>query len=393
MAQSISHTNKTEEQTELATASIGPGGLISSLQNERNYDSLYILGFEGALQLPVESPEEAADATDAAIAAFSAEVDSKGGDVAETYAPALDAITAEIGALRQMVTDMEGPRNETRTDVSDPFFNGLTDLIDTLFQANGQVALAIDDPTLRRGVELTDLTSHQMENIARTQRVILLAGVGNGLRDAEEIAEAAGLVGQIESNLDQTRDLGVGRYGPATAIALDEFDQSGYLGLAQGVIETGDVPLTDMLGALSREENEGFNGYRIAVNDQITERATELNDSASASQRRYVGLAALALAVAALVTWLVSRSITKPLRSLTRQAKEMAEQRLPEAVTDILETPLGDDVQVPSIPAVVVNTRDEVADVSDALNTVQDTALDLAVEQAVLRRNIADSFV
>jgi hypothetical protein len=41
----------------------------------------------------------------------------------------------------------------------------------------------------------------------------------------------------------------------------------------------------------------------------------------------------------------------------------------------------------------VVRTRDEVADVATALNTVQDTALDLAVEQAVLRRNIADSFV
>jgi signal transduction histidine kinase len=89
----------------------------------------------------------------------------------------------------------------------------------------------------------------------------------------------------------------------------------------------------------------------------------------------------------------VSRSITRPLRSLTRQAKEMAERRLPDAVLDILETPLGDDVQVPQVDPVVVNTRDEVADVSAALNTVQDTALDLAVEQAVLRRNIADSFV
>jgi signal transduction histidine kinase len=93
------------------------------------------------------------------------------------------------------------------------------------------------------------------------------------------------------------------------------------------------------------------------------------------------------------LTWLVSRSITKPLRSLTRQAKEMAERRLPDAVIDILETPLGDDVQVPTVDPVVVHTRDEVGDVSTALNTVQDTALDLAVEQAVLRRNIADSFV
>ena len=30
---------------------------------------------------------------------------------------------------------------------------------------------------------------------------------------------------------------------------------------------------------------------------------------------------------------------------------------------------------------------------ADALNTVQDTALHLAVEQAVLRRNLADSFL
>ena len=94
-----------------------------------------------------------------------------------------------------------------------------------------------------------------------------------------------------------------------------------------------------------------------------------------------------------MLTYLVSRSITRPLRSLTRQAKEMAERRLPDAVLDILETPLGDDVQVPTVDPVVVHTRDEVADVSAALNTVQDTALDLAVEQAVLRRNIADSFV
>ena len=112
-----------------------------------------------------------------------------------------------------------------------------------------------------------------------------------------------------------------------------------------------------------------------------------------ARQRWYAALGVLTLLLATVLTWLVSRSITKPLRSLTNQAKEMAEHRLPDAVLDILETPLGDDVAMPTIAPVRVNTRDEVADVADALNTVQDTALDLAVEQAVLRRNIADSFV
>jgi hypothetical protein len=81
------------------------------------------------------------------------------------------------------------------------------------------------------------------------------------------------------------------------------------------------------------------------------------------------------------------------LRALTRQAKQMADHRLPEAVADILGTPLGEDVGVPTVTPVRVKTRDDVADVAEALNTVQDSALDLAVEQAVLRRNIADSFV
>jgi signal transduction histidine kinase len=59
----------------------------------------------------------------------------------------------------------------------------------------------------------------------------------------------------------------------------------------------------------------------------------------------------------------------------------------------VLQTPLGEDVTVPRVEPVAVKTRDEVLDVSFALNRVQDTALGLAVEQAVLRRNMADSFV
>src|SRR5690606_20181946 len=137
----------------------------------------------------------------------------------------------------------------------------------------------------------------------------------------------------------------------------------------------------------------GYTVFRRNVSDTLTEHADELVDAAVARQRWFIALAALSVLMATTVTWLVSRSITRPLRALTRQAKDMAERRLPEAVMEILQTPLGEDVVVPEVEPIAVTTRDEVADVSAALNTVQDTALDLAVEQAVLRRNIADSFV
>ncbi|HEU0171050.1 MAG TPA: nitrate- and nitrite sensing domain-containing protein, partial [Acidimicrobiales bacterium] len=391
--QSADADRETRSQTELATASIGPGGVITTIQNERNYGSVWLLGFEATLQLPVTSFEEAAAATDEAIDAFRADLEDKPASVRGSYTPALDHIESELGGLRETPRTYTGPRNLEIQEISDPFFSSYTTLIDELFQANGQAALAIDDPTLRRGVELTDLASHQIENVARLTRVLLLAGVSGGLTEPTDVAEAAGLLGQIETGVDQIRELGTGRYQPAAAKVDQEFSASGFTDLAQSAIETGQVQITATMESLSREDDEGYNGFRTSVNTEISDRADQLNAESAATRLRYLTLGGLALLVAGLVTWLVSRSITRPLRSLTQQAKSMAEDRLPAAVTDILETPLGEDVTVPTVEPVRVNTRDEVSDVADALNTVQDSALDLAVEQAVLRRNIADSFV
>jgi signal transduction histidine kinase len=396
VAQSSREADKVRAQTELATSSIGPTGLITGLQNERNYGSVWLLGFETALELPVKSYEEATANTDAAIANFKDEIDAKGGDVAETFGPVIDDIERDVQGYRQTIAGFSGERGLNNTATSEPFFNGYTSLIDRMFQASGRVALAIDDATLRRGVELTDLASHQIEVTARLIRAFLLAGVTGKLDTPEEIGEASGLLGQLENNMATIHQLAIGRYEAPAAKAEGEVLAAGVIDLSHQAINTAGiepVPVSKFTASVSRKDDEGWNGFRTAVNEEIERRAGELNDDAARSRQLYMALALLAVAVAVLVTWLVSRSITRPLRSLTRQAKEMAERRLPEAVVDILETPLGDDVTVPSVEPVRVNTRDEVSDVADALNTVQDSALDLAVEQAVLRRNIADSFV
>ena len=106
-----------------------------------------------------------------------------------------------------------------------------------------------------------------------------------------------------------------------------------------------------------------------------------------------MGIAVGGLLVALLVTWIASRSITRPLRSLKRQAEEMADTRLPAAVRQILDTPAGEDVVIPEVEPITVKTKDEVSQVAAALSKVQSSAVDLAVEQAVLRRNISDSYI
>jgi signal transduction histidine kinase len=104
-------------------------------------------------------------------------------------------------------------------------------------------------------------------------------------------------------------------------------------------------------------------------------------------------VAALVVVGAALAGWAVTRSITRPLSALTRQARDMAHRQLPTAVAEIVDAPLGADIALPHVPPVSVRTRDEIADVASALSSVQCSALDLALEQAILRRNISDSFV
>ena len=397
VAQSLRDRDEVAEQTDLATASIGPSGLITAIQNERNYAASWILGFEGQLQLPVETFAEAKAATDAAADTFRADIERKGGEAEDTYAPAFEALDG-LAEVRATVDNLEGERGTGNIDISDPLFQGYTDIVTGLFDANSQVALAVDDPVLRRGVELTDIASRQTDMIARTIRSFVFSGLSPGALDQpEEIADVSGLFDQVLSNLAQAQSLGTGIYEPLARELKRESDATGFVALAQQTLDkagTGEpVPIGGFLDTVSIDQDQSWYGFRHSVEDTVLDRADELNDGATRTMVWFLVLAGVAAAVALGVTWLVSRSITRPLRSLTGQAKVMADHRLPEAVIDILDTPLGDDVEIPEVDPVTVQTRDEVSDVAEALNTVQDSALDLAVEQAVLRRNIADSFV
>ena len=94
--------------TDLATASIGPAGMITALQNERNFTGLWLLGTDGAVDLPVDDMAEAREETDTAIDGFEREVAHKGGEVARLYQPALDALD-QLPAERALVDTYAGP--------------------------------------------------------------------------------------------------------------------------------------------------------------------------------------------------------------------------------------------------------------------------------------------
>ena len=386
-------------QAELAKAATGPNGVFTALQNERNRAAADLIGFnQDLLRLPVENNEQARRESDESLAKFEALIRSQGGDVLGTYSPAFQQLE-EVATLRSDVDAVPEPHTSDDPNdatVADEVFQRYTDLIDELLQANTRVALAIDDPELRRGADLSHMATRELDLVARLVRSFLHAAVTGDhvLKDREEIRDAGALYGQAIENRDEVVDFATGDY-QAAGDRLAEFaaSQSFLEEIAPEVLRTGFVPIPALLEMVSVPEDESYYGFRERVKTVLEDKADSLVADADRRSGLFKALALVAVVVAGLATWWVSRSITRPLRALTRQATDMANHRLPDAVLDILDTPLGDDVTVPQVEPISVQTRDEVADVADALNTVQDSALDLAVEQAVLRRNIADSFV
>ncbi|HET6835633.1 MAG TPA: nitrate- and nitrite sensing domain-containing protein, partial [Acidimicrobiales bacterium] len=374
--QSADEARDVRDQTSLAEASIGPASLLSRLEDERNAAGVYMLNAQDQFALPVEDNAEARAATDEAVADFREQVQRLGGEVEAAYSPALDAMSG-IGELRNQIDSFEGTRSFENIEPTIEIFDAYGPFMAPFFEANKQVALAIDNPQLRRGAELVDLSSRQTDLIAQLTRDLLLAVIGgdNQLKDPAEVSAVAGRLGQLDANKDLIQTKATGDYALLAGSLFHAEEIQLFPKVVEDALETGAPNVDGVIRYSAGEDPEtyGYTVFRTGVTDELTSTADALESDAVARQRAYVVLAALALGVAILVTWLVSRSITRPLRSLTGQATKMADHRLPEAVLDILDTPLGEDVEVPEVDPVAVHTRDEVSDVAEALNTVQDT--------------------
>ncbi|GAB3244608.1 HAMP domain-containing sensor histidine kinase [Kineosporia babensis] len=155
--------------------------------------------------------------------------------------------------------------------------------------------------------------------------------------------------------------------------ALDAFVQSDYQRSEQ---------ISTSVEGLDQFPNDLVN----VIADYRTRSAAELiaDQNASTDARLtqiYIG-GVLVFLLATVTAFLMVRGITRPVRYLTEAALGAANERLPQAVAEIGSMPA--DSPAPELPKFKVTTRDELATLASALNTLQDSAVDLALEQ---RRN------
>src|SRR5262245_16513013 len=357
---------KVRAQTELARASIGPSGVLSTLQDERTWAAVDLIGFAGSITAPVAGYDESRQATNEAIAAFRATLANAGPAVASAYQPALDNLVA-LEQLRADIDASTTAKGLGNVDFADQVFGRYSALIAPFFDADTRVAVAVDDAELRRWTTLVGTVNRQNETLANLARATILDGViGDGINQPAEIAEVSRLLDGLERLGTEFADAPepyasvIARSYP-TELANSVSEQ------VHTAIDGGSVTLDPFVAALNVPADEGFMGLRAQLTDQLVARADDLDQAAAWRQRLYVAVAIATLAAAVVLSWIVSRSITRPLRALTRHAKEMADEGLPEAVNQILDTPLGEDVVVPAVKPLNLTTSDEVADVAGAL--------------------------
>ncbi len=381
-------------QADLATASIGHAGLISALQDERNLALIEMLGLSGRIQLDPADLEAARDATDAAHTALHSEIADQTDTLRDDYAVALESLDQLDGVRARVDAATEDGTGQPDRDEAHEVFSAYSDMIGTLFASHDRFSLVVDDAALRQGDDLVHYSSHATDAVAQlVERLLFWGSSPGGIDEPEEAARVAEAARDVERNNAVVRTKGTGPYTQAADTLLASPRVTGLLDYADQAVRTGEVDPNALLDTTPLGPEGGYAAFRDQVAGVLDTEATRLADEADARRRLYWAAVLVVLAGAVGVAYVVSRSITRPLRHLSQEAGATASYRLPAAVQDILDAPAGTDVAVPELPPHAAGPRDEVGDVARALDDLQRSALTLAVEQAALRRNVAESYV
>jgi signal transduction histidine kinase len=391
---STSQARKVTRQAELATASIGHAGLINVLQNERNTALVQMLGLGTLIELEETDIDASRQRTDAAHDALHRQVSGQNDRVREDWGNALSTLD-DLPGVREIVDAAAANPGPANRETAHEVFAAYTDMVATIFASHDRFALVVDDADLRQGDDLVHYSSHATDSVAQLVDQLLYVGWGTGgIDDTVAAAEVSKLSRDVEKNNAVVKTKGTGDYAAAANGLLSDPQVAGLVPFASDAIASG-TPVDP--AALLATTPLGADGPYLAFRDQVADvlerRADDLRSDADARRRWYVGAALIAVIAAVLVAWRVSRSITRPLRALSRDAQSMADEQLPSAVAEILDAPLGEDPAPPEPAPITITTNDEVSDVAHALGDVERSALGLAVEQATLRRTIAESYV
>jgi signal transduction histidine kinase len=149
----------------------------------------------------------------------------------------------------------------------------------------------------------------------------------------------------------------------------------------------------DYLRAVLTKQSNTDQGVN-AVQAVVDRTAASKESDARTQLELAAGGTALLLALVLALTGSLIQSVTRPLRALTRAARNVAERRLPQLVDTVRAGGNLAPDQLERLAPINVESHDEIGDLAEAFGNVQRVAVTVAEEQAaLLRKGIGDLYV
>ncbi|MGH9094519.1 MAG: sensor histidine kinase, partial [Acidimicrobiales bacterium] len=395
VAGSVHQRSAVSSERALSTASLGPAGVVSALQTERDEASLTLIGLQHSVALGVSSDAAAALQTDAAAAQFRQTVNGSQA-ASDVYQPAL-ADLGQLGSLRVASRSFSGDRsltNRNAVQAASQLYARYTTVVNAVLDSTSRVAPSIKDQTLRSGAEILAASLRQTEAQTNVVHDVFDATFNGGLTAASgSLATTAADLGNYQAWTSRLQTLEVAPYASAVQTLVAPTSVNAFTSLVRSYLggatpDFGRLLASTAAGGTPAQAN-AYQAATRSVAATIIDRSSQLGRSANQQLEIYALIALLALVLGAALVVGASRSIARPIIRLAGQASELADHRLASAVDRILR---GDQPDETELPPIVVKGRDETAQLAGAIAAVQDSAVSLAVEQAGLRRNMADAF-
>jgi HAMP domain-containing protein len=269
-----------------------------------------------------------------------------------------------------------------------------SEIIDHLIAVDGAIASATDDRALVRNVSAF-VALARLKEAASIERGFVFAVTSAGEFKAGEFQRFAAMLGAQDTWRSQYAATATPRQQQALTEALDSND-------ARQVSDLRNQLLAAPVGRLELDARRWYRyaTARIDLLRGVEEKlATDVSAASSTAQANASRQALLYTLILTVVLWftvglslLMARVMVGPLRTLTRTANEVADQRLPGVVDQLQQSTDQRDLDVVPEP-VPVNSNDEIGQVSAAFNSVHRVAIQVATEQAALRKSIGDMFL
>jgi hypothetical protein len=371
------------------------GGLNHELAKERTLTAWYAADRNRAVRLAqLKTQRVATDEAKTLVLSAASSIDEsyserlrEGVEDARRWLDGLDTLRAS------MTVDNVPPRAAINT---------YSAMIDVFLSIDAAMSDGINDDHVQRDTGSLNALGRMKEEVSRQQVILIVALVERQL-DNEALTAFLGSWEKQQANqadfeqvaepqhLQEYLQIVKGR-------SIDRADAMRQRALAQ-MREYNRI--RDLEVTTNRDLNLWFDGMSVtatamreAEDDLASELVARTRDLSDGEQRSAIISGAMILVLLLLVLIITTRvagSLVRPLRKLRAEALQVATSRLPETVRVLRES--GEHAQLPEVPSVGINSRDEIGEVAQAFDEVHREAIRLAGDEAKLRANVNAMFV